>query len=729
MIGVVITTSDGNYVIAIQCLMWFLRHLIAPYYIILYINDVRDDRFRNMQKEFSFIDIVLLEKSHSKDSAWIWNDCMARCIAKKCTSIILSNDSILFDDRIKHILTESEMCKILAYFGPVSYNLATDSQKTIISIQKNPFEYIAKKTRVNLNREFMVLSVMSLLANMYDSDHFFDLAKLHGENKVESYRRFHKSEDKTIVVSKTFTSHLKNCIFAINQGEDFADEDKIDIRNYLNFIDHYKMMYTCLQNDILPLLIKPSEYGQTSKSMLSFNHTQYLYKQTSDVFRYGIIITVTTNEYVFVKQLILCFYRYIKNPYILLFMDDIIDTRLKDINLEFTDVVIRQKSLDKIMMWNKAVNECLKENCQTIIFANDNIIFSESINHILTQSLISDISCYGPISNVSHNKHQLESITTTENIFITEALDDFFLVIPKISLLANRLSDGSFFQTDDLDWFKRFTGKIVVVSQSYVYRYKKPTSKECLYTVNTGGYEKDRILINGLDHKIDCLYFTDNETLIGKCISLNLIPFIVKPQDYKRDAKKTQRTIKTSPHVFLPSYYDTSLYIDSHLILNREAKSIIDDIKDYDLICYHHPRKPYPANVASEFPALSKLVQKDQLDDMINYMKSNGFIPEIHYVSDTCILTRRHKNIIPFSEEWTRLVNIVHRDQVTFDYLLWKYDLKYRRDENKNIPITKMPHVNPRTRLLDSYQKSSPCKSKRFTSRRSRRRNHKRASK
>ena len=50
------------------------------------------------------------------------------------------------------------------------------------------------------------------------------------------------------------------------------------------------------------------------------------------------------------------------------------------------------------------------------------------------------------------------------------------------------------------------------------FRKNQLYKKTCLYTINTGGYEKDRINLNP-KLPIDRLYFTDQFELVYQCIS------------------------------------------------------------------------------------------------------------------------------------------------------------------------------------------------------------------
>lgn len=62
-------------------------------------------------------------------------------------------------------------------------------------------------------------------------------------------------------------------------------------------------------------------------------------------------------------------------------------------------------------------------------------------------------------------------------------------------------------------------------------------------------------------------------------------------------------------------------------------------------------------------------------------------------LSETALLIRKHKCIIPFNEEWTKYIKMCIRDQISFNYLLWKFNVASFGVDNINKDIyTKNKH-------------------------------------
>ena len=52
------------------------------------------------------------------------------------------------------------------------------------------------------------------------------------------------------------------------------------------------------------------------------------------------------------------------------------------------------------------------------------------------------------------------------------------------------------------------------------------------------------------------------------------------------------------------------------------------------------------------------------------------------------------------NEEWTDMINICIRDQCSFDFLKYKYNLKYYTINPRDRPILKMDHSDTRERKI-----------------------------
>ena len=201
----------------------------------------------------------------------------------------------------------------------------------------------------------------------------------------------------------------------------------------------------------------------------------------------------------------------------------------------------------------------------------------------------------------------------------------------------------------------------------------------CIYTVNTGKYEGTRILLDNRGKRMGCdvLYFTDDKSMFPRCRKRGLIPIYINRKGH--DPKTVQRTIKTSPHLFLPTRYDFSIYVDGNIELFANAGMILRsfNLRHSKLACFCHPVR---TTVAEEAMVIigGKLETKTNVHTILDMLRRSRF-PDNVGLTETNILIRRHKEIVAFSNEWTQCVKKCRRDQVSFDYLLWKHGTPYTR--------------------------------------------------
>ena len=241
----------------------------------------------------------------------------------------------------------------------------------------------------------------------------------------------------------------------------------------------------------------------------------------------------------------------------------------------------------------------------------------------------------------------------------------------------------------------------------------KQTNDICIYTINFGNYEGNNLFLkNNTD--IDNIYFVDNpsiekNSIIYKCIINNIKFLYINTQSYNSDNwwtahKQVQRMIKTCPHNYLPLNYTKSLYLDGNRQLTKKIykKDIYKLLENVDIVCYENPwPRGNPPTVLEEMNTIlkQKLEKKENLDKIWQILRNNNF-PDNIGLSETSILIRNHSNIKEFSNEWRDLIKISIRDQMSFEYLLWKYKIKYKRYSLKYRYTKRTEHKNPEGRFI-----------------------------
>ena len=153
-----------------------------------------------------------------------------------------------------------------------------------------------------------------------------------------------------------------------------------------------------------------------------------------------------------------------------------------------------------------------------------------------------------------------------------------------------------------------------------------------------------------------------------KIINLNLSP------------AKQNRCLKINAYKYLPNHYNFSIYIDGNVIIINDTNLLLNKLKKkYKDINFFVPIHPDRDCIYDEARAVLKH-RKDRpkyVKPQIRMIKKDGF-PEHYGLSENNILIRNHKdpNIIQFMEKWWNIIKKgSKRDQLSFLYIAWKYNL------------------------------------------------------
>tara|TARA_B100002019_G_scaffold284107_1_gene291327 strand:+ start:696 stop:1391 length:696 start_codon:yes stop_codon:yes gene_type:complete len=204
-----------------------------------------------------------------------------------------------------------------------------------------------------------------------------------------------------------------------------------------------------------------------------------------------------------------------------------------------------------------------------------------------------------------------------------------------------------------------------------------------IYTAIFGDYdslEKPKFIPKGFDF----VCFTDSNIQSDFWDIRKVLPLY---EDSTRNARK----YKLLPHRFLPQY-DISIWMDGNFLIRNDLNEMVDRyLSDKNFACHDHNNcKLDPRDcVYQEAEAILWLGKNDpnkkfkdepsvitkQIDGYFNegYPQNNGLI-----VSG--VLLRRHneKDVVITMEKWWEQVKYgSKRDQLSFDYSVWKTGLKY----------------------------------------------------
>ena len=226
--------------------------------------------------------------------------------------------------------------------------------------------------------------------------------------------------------------------------------------------------------------------------------------------------------------------------------------------------------------------------------------------------------------------------------------------------------------------------------------------KNCIYTINTGGYEGSRVNNNNNNnqYKTKVFYYCDNINLLNKCKQNKNYLFFINTKSF--DSKRIQRMLKTNPNKYLPKNIEECLYCDGNNKYIKDFNFYKSLSNNKQILCKNHPAKEREGKVIHELNVIQsyRLEKKVNLDKIRNILKSNKF-PDNVGLSETNVLFRKLINLKEFSNNWEDMIKICYRDQASFDYLLWKYKINFERVNSGAIKyITVGSHVNARKRTV-----------------------------
>ena len=461
--------------------------------------------------------------------------------------------------------------------------------------------------------------------------------------------------------------------------------------------------------------------------------------------RIGVIITTHGFAGIWARQCIQSYIRELpKDVYIVLYVNESEDPITLNLGEEFPEIEYIYVE-DQVAgggltgTWNRGINKCFEKGRDIVILSNDDILFDSSIGNIvecaaasqdsseelkyfgpLTNNLTYESSCSSDyaVNNIIHGKQNWRNTKTSSTPMTTdENLNGFFMVCTKRTLLANKFDDTHYFDPafpfggNEVEWHNRLVAKQgtgIIVPNTFICHYKLASWREnteprstCVYTVNTGGYEGTSIRASTCTSlPYDVFYFTDDIQQIYACLAQGVIPMYVSTKG--QDAKLVQRTIKTSPHLYLPHKYDRSIYIDGNVYLNNNNEGKLFSLMKNrrDIICFSHPGRQVVSDECD-------VVIEEQLETRANVNSIKNLWREANFQDDvglteTNVLVRNHKDIIKFSEDWTKCIVMCKRDQVSFDFMRWKHKINCSilPFKTKTDIFSKKMHENPLRRTV-----------------------------
>ena len=216
----------------------------------------------------------------------------------------------------------------------------------------------------------------------------------------------------------------------------------------------------------------------------------------------------------------------------------------------------------------------------------------------------------------------------------------------------------------------------LIINRTIFNNNNKKRNKNLVYSALLGNYDKIKPFNkqNGFDYFL----FTDIKINIKTNWTILDIPNQVKGLNL--NVKKKQRFIKLHPHLFFKNY-DLSIYIDTNIIIFGKLSEFLERFLTPKISIYvlEHPRRNCIYLEILKVMLLHKDKKKTCLKVRNKYLKTK--FPKKIGLSENCILIRRHNNINSIhlmKKWWNEIKQFSHRDQLSFNYILWKTGIKIK---------------------------------------------------
>lgn len=190
-----------------------------------------------------------------------------------------------------------------------------------------------------------------------------------------------------------------------------------------------------------------------------------------------------------------------------------------------------------------------------------------------------------------------------------------------------------------------------------------PTNKIVVYTCITNNY--DGFAKVERYPNLDYVCFTDNKSLQSDLWSISYIPEHIKHMSSVKQA----RYIKTHPHEFFKDY-EISIWVDACIDIKANPSELINNS------ILQIPEHPVRKSIYEEQNACIKYKKDtvENINNQVNHYKEEGY-PGKNGLVQSNIIIRKHNDpqCIKLMEDWWKEIETYsHRDQLSFNYVLWK---------------------------------------------------------
>ena len=191
--------------------------------------------------------------------------------------------------------------------------------------------------------------------------------------------------------------------------------------------------------------------------------------------------------------------------------------------------------------------------------------------------------------------------------------------------------------------------------------------KIAIYTCITGGYDTPT---DNFEHKDGYDYILFSDTPINTKSWNN---FIVTFNTGTLSTVKQQRFIKTHPHHVLKNY-DVVVWVDANTSIDDKLYKYIEENKDNTITFKKHPDRDCIYDEIKEVVLRGK--EERVIGEAIYNRYEREKFPKHYGLYETNVIISHPNNKDVqnlFERWWVEIYNNSHRDQLSLNYVVWKY--------------------------------------------------------
>ena len=158
---------------------------------------------------------------------------------------------------------------------------------------------------------------------------------------------------------------------------------------------------------------------------------------------------------------------------------------------------------------------------------------------------------------------------------------------------------------------------------------------------------------------------------------------------------KAQRMIKICPHRYL-SHYDECIWVDGNITIQCDLNEFTSQYCNNEFCTVKHYARDCIYDECNAVLGCEKDTRQ-HTDEIKAKLKSEGF-PHNFGLAETGLIYRKNTESVKLiCEEWGNqmLSNGTHRDQLTFNYVLWKLGMKVEYLPSDIVRNGKLFRLNP----------------------------------